>query len=111
MANPPKQKGTRGETELQRLLDEYGIEVTRTSPGASWDLERPAEDGYESLDALAIRPDRGRWLVTVDLDTFAYLVDLADDFSRAKLGLRIEVKRYARSSLHTTYEKKFGGAR
>jgi hypothetical protein len=106
MSNPSKQKGTAGETELLRLLNLPGL--VRTPPATEWDLELP---GTHQLNILATRPDRGQWLMTMDLDTFMELfefyIDGADTFKR-KNGLRIEVKRYARFALHAIWEKKFG---
>jgi hypothetical protein len=119
MANPSKKKGTGGETELLRLLSINGM--VRTPPASPWDLERPGTfddeawaDGYDltdvtimpdpPLNALATRPDNGKWLVTVDLDTFRELVRR----SFWTGPIRVEVKRYARFALHGIWVKKFG---
>ena len=104
MTNPPKKKGTAGETELKRILEHYGVMVRRTPPGTAWDLERDApSDGPYILpiDALATRPDKGEWLVTLRLQDYAELV--RDD----PAPLRIESKRYARFALHTIFGRKF----
>lgn len=103
MANPSKQKGTGGETELLRLLELD--EMKRTPPGTLWDLERP---GVGTVDVLATRPDRGRWLVTLDARDFRELYQAAETIRYEPIGLRIEVKRYRRFSLHTIFESKFG---
>lgn len=100
MANPPKQKGTQGETELLRELANRHVYVKRTSPGMNYDLVRYA---YEPvIQALATRPDYGQWLVTMDLDAFAMLVPVEST-------LQIEVKRYKRFAHHGIYTAKFGG--
>jgi len=98
MANPRKAKGTGGETELVRALELEGL--VRTPPGTLWDLELPGLT--PALNVLATRPDRGQWLLTVDLPTFQHLV------GEDACGLRIEVKRYKRFSLHSIFESKFG---
>jgi len=108
MANPPKQKGTAGETELLLELLGRGINVRRTAPTLPFDLERVGRFGDNGLNVLATRPDRGRWLLTIDLDTFASLVLLADKALGFEGQLNIEVKRYAKFALHTIYESKFG---
>lgn len=103
MANPSKKKGTGGETELLRLFAERGVTLVRTPPGTLWDLEMPGES---PIQALATRPDRGEWLVTVDLPTF---IDMAQALGFVyDVGLRVEVKRYARFALHSIWDKKFG---
>ena len=104
MANPSKKKGTAGETEVKGILEHYGVFVRRTPACTEWDLERDApSDGPYILpiDALATRPDKGEWLVTLRLQDYAELV--RDD----PAPLRIEVKRYARFALHTIFGKKF----
>lgn len=105
MANPPKKKGTGAETELKSKLNAEGIEVHRTSPGMLYDLERPGDKDVEPIEALATRPDKGRWLVSVDLDDFMYMVN----FLAPYIPLHIEVKRYKQFAHHRIYEEKFGG--
>ena len=61
----------------------------------------------EFTRALAIRPDRGQWLITMDLPTWLDLLKEYKFFHDSPI--RIEVKRYARSSLHSTWRQKFGG--
>jgi len=100
MANPPKAKGTGGETELLRALRDRGITVQRTSAGKTFDLQRLGEAPV--IQALATRPDYGQWLVTMRLDDFALLLP-------NPCGLEIEVKRYKRFSHHGIFESKFGG--
>jgi hypothetical protein len=113
VANPSKQKGTGGETELLRLLAERGIEVKRREAGAIRDLRREGRE--PALKALATRPDRGQWLLTIDFDTFCAFVhndDVdAEEVSAQPVSLDIEVKRYARFSLHSIFEKKFPRSR
>lgn len=100
MANPSKQKGTGGETELLRLLDAHGRRVERTAPTLPYDLR--VLGSLPSFDVLATRPDRGSWLMTMRLEDFALLL-LASNREA-----HIEVKRYARFALHSIFEKKFG---
>lgn len=99
MVNPPKQKGTKGETELLRELAGRHVYVSRTSAGMPYDLLRAAYTPV--IEALATRPDRGEWLVTIDLDTFALLVPVEST-------LHIEVKRYKRFAHHGIFKAKFG---
>lgn len=110
MANPPKQKGTTGEREVMELLHEAGFNgAVRNPPSATWDITSPSgatELGAEPLEVLATRPDRGRWLATVDLFTLLHWLQTAGPDWYPEL--RVEVKRYARFSLHTIFEKKFG---
>jgi hypothetical protein len=113
VANPSKQKGTGGETELLRLLAERGILVKRREAGAIRDLRR---EGWEpGVRALATRPDRGQWLFTMDLPTFCEFIHMCDveaeEVSAMVSALDIEVKRYARFSLHSIFEKKFPRSR
>lgn len=110
MSNPPKQKGTGGETEVLRELTHLGIDgLVRTSPGMPWDVER---DGTMPVEVLATRPDHGQWLITMTLadfqDLFTALDQDVQDEQNQKLGLRIEVKRYRRFSHHTIFESKYG---
>lgn len=108
-----RQKGTGGETELLRLLEEHGLRFTRTPASADYDLTNatPGKIELEPLEALATRPDRGQWLVTVRAEDFAHLLGLTDQGANAwpePWETHIEVKRYARFSLHSIFEKKFG---
>lgn len=105
MANAPKKKGTGGETELLRRFHDAGFAGRRTSPGLPFDLDITPAPNYghdEQLNALATRPDHGRWLVTITLDDFLRLL------GRYGWGARVEVKRYARFAHHAIYEDKFG---
>lgn len=119
MTNPPKKKGTGGETELLRLLAAQGITFLRTPASTPYDLEHfgtsfDPNDKPMLIEALATRPDRGQWLVTVDLPTFAILLNGLMHALAAmdeEPDVHIEVKRYARFSLHTIFEGKFGGNR
>ena len=102
MANPPKKKGTGGETELLRLLAKLpGSTLVRTPASSNVDLARPG--GEPVINVLATRPDRGEWLITMDLETFKTLV-----WAWERSALRVEVKRYARFALHAIWQKKFG---
>lgn len=105
MANAPKKKGTAGETELRKILFRNGIDVHRTSAGRVYDLERTGLDGETPVQALATRPDKGQWLVTMSLDDFMWMFN----FLSPTIPLHIEVKRYVRFALHSIWNKKFGG--
>jgi hypothetical protein len=100
VANPPRKKGTAGETELLGALDISGL--TRTPASSTFDLHRPGPTA-PPVRVLATRPDRGQWLFTVDLETFKMLLA----FVPSK-PLEIEVKRYRRFSLHSIFRAKFG---
>lgn len=109
VANAPKQKGTGGETELLRLLNADGFEFTRTAPTLPYDLCRPGNIPSATVDALATRPDRGEWLVTVRLGDFMGLLRADDMFLHPhRRAVHVEVKRYNRFSLHTIFQGKFG---
>lgn len=102
MSNPSKKKGTSGETGLLRLLNAFGFRFVRTAPTLNYDLVQFSKSSSpRSFDVLATRPDRGRWLFTIDADAFIELLD-EDDL------IRIEVKRFARFAHHAIYEEKFG---
>lgn len=98
MANPSKKKGTAGETELLAVFKAYGYEsIRRTPAGARYDLET---DGFHpAYKVLAIRPDRGQWLFVIDQDVLFALLDM--DMHE----LQIEVKRRAKSALHTMWQE------
>ena len=96
MANPPKKKGTAGETEL---LGHLGPRYHRTAPTLPYDIRRAGH--APAINSLATRPDRGQWLVTVDLPTFMELVG-------DEREVHVEVKRYKRFSIHEIWRKKFG---
>ncbi len=103
MANPSKQKGTAGETELVKRFRAEGFEARRTSPGMNYDVHVSPSPGYGMhVDALATRPDRGEWLVSVRL------VDFIDLLNASTFGARLEVKRYKSFAHHGIFEKKFG---
>ncbi len=95
MANPSKQKGTQGETELLRWLNSEGYRFYRTAPGTKWDLEQDGDGPV--VNVLATRPDHGRWLFSVPM--LGCITPGAH--------IRIEVKRYKRFALHKIYEEKF----
>ena len=107
MTNPPRKKGTAGETEVVKLFNEEGIMgLLRTSPGVNYDIAKVGED--PPLQLLATRPDGGRWLVTLDARELARLLAYSYPGQRRR-GIQIEVKRYRRFSLHAIYEAKFNG--
>lgn len=102
MSNPPKKKGTSAETELKARFEAAGfVDAARTSPGLPFDVNVPGRLPRQ-VGALATRPDRGRWLVTITLDDFLDLLRYRG------YGARVESKRYARFALHSIFEKKFG---
>lgn len=103
MSNPSKAKGTAGETAVLRLLDIAGL--VRTPASSLYDLDLPtvAESAQTVIQALATRPDRGEWLITISIEDFKRLVL----WSWEPLGLNIEVKRYARFSLHSIWNRTF----
>ena len=103
MSNPPRKKGTAGETELVGKLAEEKLIVFRQPAGNVYDLGRGGLD--PAIEVLATRPDRGQWLVTLRLADFAELVKALDRSGKRKL--HIEVKRYAKVAIHTIYEGKF----
>ncbi len=103
MANPPKQKGTAGETEFVRVLQAHGIKADRVKNGQSYDVFAEGKPG--SIQALATRPDRGRWLVSVPADEFCELLRLSGRSST------IEVKRWRKFVHHTIWQGKFGKVR
>ena len=100
--NKPRRKGTDGETQLMRLLNAYGFEFYRREAGAQRDLRQKGEG--KAIDVLAIRPDRGPWLLTLDVETFAALLSEAEE-TFGKITVDIEVKRRAVSVLHSIWAK------
>ena len=104
MANPSKAKGTGGETELRLLLADVMPRLVRTPASSIVDLSQPGTSENEhSVELLATRPDRGRWLVTMSLEDLKRLWELADPHD----SVLIEVKRYARFAHHAIFERKF----
>lgn len=111
MANPSKKKGTGGETELLRKVNEawrkvFGRDLLRRNPPSTITDLGPVNPGltkHRKIGVLATRPDKGRWLITLDLN------DFLDVFCNAGYDpwLEVEVKRYKRFSLHSTFEQKF----
>lgn len=102
MANPPRKKGTGGETELLGILREDAPTLARTAASSVIDLQRL---GPDPINVLATRPDNGQWLMTTNLDDFRRLLS---GKVVLEVGLNIEVKRYKKFSLHTIFEGKFG---
>lgn len=105
MANPSKQKGTAGETELRKKLDFIG--AFRMPAGARFDLMVSGAD--PAIGLLATRPDRGEWLLTLRLEDFLDLRNPGHLYDEHQRALNIEVKRYKKFSLHTIFASKFGG--
>jgi hypothetical protein len=109
VVNKPRAKGTGGESELRRYLADIFPYLRRTPASADWDLEQPALYDGEPLTFLATRPDNGRWLMTMDLDTLSTIVGERD--MRLFGDVRIEVKRHRAFALHSIWEQKFGRRR
>ena len=108
MANPPKAKGTKAESELRCLFEDYFSfpVLRRTSPGMAWDLESIGDGHLRPINVLATRPDRGQWLMTISLTDFLSMFDASGFLSAAPL--RIESKRYKSFAHHRIYTEKFG---
>lgn len=104
MANPPRAKGTNGETELLRILNERGFKFVRRPAGARTDLKHLATDPGAVIlfTLLATRPDRGEWLITMSLDQFF------EAFAPETDTIEIEVKRHKKFAHHTLYENELG---
>lgn len=107
MANPPKKKGTGGETELLRMLELDIPGLVRTPAASGVDLAALG-NGLQPWQFLATRPDRGQWLITMDLATMLDLWRMAKLPYNRVSPVEIEVKRYRRFALHAIWEKKFG---
>lgn len=110
MANPSRRKGTGEETAIvDRWNTYFGREVARrTSASSTYDV-RVQVDGavHPPIQVLSTRPDRGRRLYTLTEQDFLELFGSGE--FHANTPVHIEAKRYARFSLHTIFEKKFGG--
>lgn len=105
MANPPKKKGTAYETEIARVFDANGFRAERRDQGSRFDVTVfPSDVPYQVMDVLATRPDRGKTLVSLDLEDF---LDLFVGTLNS-IELHVECKRYARFAHHAIYESKFG---
>lgn len=111
MSNPPKQKGTGGETELLRLLQTWMPDRTwrKCENGHPWDIETVDEhpaygETGNIIRILATRPDYGQWLLSMPLHAFAGSNIHVDP-------IQVEVKRHARFAHHTIFDSKFGGKR
>ncbi len=102
MANPPKAKGTSGETELVRALLGHGIQAERVEAGKYYDVK--VLGTLPSIKVLATRPDRGEWLCTMRLSELVHYLLLLDG-----KAAEIEVKRWRSFAHHSVFEKKFGG--
>ena len=109
MSNPPRQKGTGGETELLRLLETALPERKwrKCENGHPWDIEtvdEPANPTGYIIRILATRPDRGQWLLSMPLWAYAGGDRFVDP-------IQVEVKRHARFAHHSIFDAKFGGKR
>jgi Holliday junction resolvase len=107
VSNPPRQKGTAGETELLRTLRSCGFEgFVRTPSSSNYDLDQPGHGPV--IEVLATRPDRGDWLMTIDLTDFVSLLAWATSgYGEGPWAVHIESKRYKRFSLHSIFRSKF----
>lgn len=101
VANPPRKKGTKGEGEVVRACVDRGLIAVRTPAGSNYDVAVQGSTG-RVIKVLATRPDKGRWLATVELEDLIHMLYGHGD------AAAIEVKRYKRFSLHSIFEKKFG---
>mgnify|MGYP001610866215 CR=1 FL=1 len=100
MSNPPRQKGTGGEREVLLAIEREmctGV-ASRRPPSSPYDIEVPGTSG-RTIRALATRPDRGEWLVTVTLKDLVHLAWHSSD------RFEIEVKRHKAFSQHTLWDK------
>lgn len=112
MANPSKQKGTGGETELLGILQPWLPRLVRNPASCIVDLTSPAlpeldgaaPHGLAPMSVLATRPDRGRWLLAVEADVFGWLAS----YVQTEVPIDIEVKRFKKFAHHSIYEEKFG---
>lgn len=109
--NKPRRKGTAGETEFVNAAFAHGVVFERMPASSTFDLRRvvkhtEAAELIEPINALATRPDRGRWLVTMTAEDFWYLLKA---FPNRRS--RVEVKRFKGFAHHTLFEEKFGGDR
>ena len=100
MSNPPRKKGTGFESFIVKEAEGYGLEATRTSAGARYDVDIRGGTG-RSIEGLATRPDRGQPLVTIRLADFFHLLASHGD------GAHIEAKRYKAFRHHAIFESKF----
>ena len=111
MSNPPKSKGTGGEREVVNMFAAGGIVARRTAPGLNYDLYVSGARLDEPFEVLATRPDRGEWLATIRLADLVELLRVYNGLDDDTYPVKVEVKRYARFSLHTIFTKKFGRKR
>lgn len=105
-SSPSKQKGTAGETELLRILQPWLPRLVRNPSSSIADLTSLPLDGveFEPIQALATRPDRGRWLIAIEADVFGWLASSV----QYQTPIDIEVKRHAKFAHHKIFEEKFG---
>ena len=100
MANPPKQKGTRFESDLVSRAHDFGLDAYRMPASSRYDIQVRGNTG-RNLDALITRPDYGQALVTIRLADFFHLLAEHGD------GAHIEAKRYKAFRHHSIFEDKF----
>lgn len=97
--NRPRAKGTGGEREVKRFLEDgYGLIVDRMPPSSPFDLRVHGSTG-RTIKVLATRPDRGLWLATITLGDLGHLLEVHGD--RAE----VEVKRRRAFPQHTLWSK------
>ncbi|RPJ20462.1 MAG: hypothetical protein EHM35_19440 [Planctomycetaceae bacterium] len=100
MANPPKQKGTKFETEVVNLGKAYGLNIERTAASTRYDVRVNGSTG-RIINALVTRPDYGQALASIPLRDFFHLLSEHGD------AAFIECKRLKKVALHRIYEEKF----
>lgn len=113
MSNPPKAKGTGGETELLRIMQAAEPSLRRTAASSVYDLE--SEGAFAPIELLGTRPDRGQWLITMAVPDFNFLWSVykhsiaRPDMPRGFVHpMHVEVKRFKKFAHHTIFEGKFG---
>ena len=104
MTNRPRAKGTRGETELLRYLNERLGGFRRTPASTRWDLERDGEG--VPIHVVATRPDRGSWIFLVSATDFTRLVE---GFYLTDPPVHVEVKRRKTYAHHSLFDGKVKG--
>lgn len=95
---------------MLELIQAFEYPAVRNPASAVWDITAPNAEsmslGADPLRILATRPDRGRWLGTVDLIT---LMEWLCRLEGLRPELHVEVKRYRKFAHHTLYEETFNG--
>lgn len=106
-STPSKKKGTQGELEVLRLLQPHIPGLVRNPASALVDLSAPGKG--LPVQVLATRPDRGRWLFSMDYEDLAMIWDDNVELAGMERAIDIEVKRYTRFATHQLFEQKFRG--